>query len=88
MKKYLAAEIDQQLISLTHYQTACSALRQSLVFLQGRIQGNFRDTSRFYQACGNLMHKKRHLARHGDELGTALEIQRLRSELKKLTLKI
>ncbi len=88
MKKYLAAEIDQQLISLTHYQTACSAWRQSLVFLQGRIQGNFRDTSRFYQACGNLMHKKRHLARHGDELGTALEIQRLRSELKELTLKI
>jgi hypothetical protein len=30
------------------------------------------------------MHKKRHLVRHGDELGAALEIQRLRSELADL----
>lgn len=88
MKEYLVAEIDQQLISLTHYQVACSAWRQSLALLQARIQGKFRDTSRFYQACGNLMHKKRQLARHGDELGTALEIQRLRLELKELALKI
>ena len=88
MKKHLAAEVDQHLLSLDHYQTACSAWRQSLAVLQGRIQGNFRDTRRFYQACGNLMHKKRQLAQFGDELGTTLEIQRLRSELKDLALKI
>ena len=84
MKEHLAAEHKQDLLSADHYQTACSAWRQSLTFLKARFQGNYREIRRFYQTCGDLMHKKRQLTRHGDELGTALEIQRLRSELKLL----
>ena len=84
MQEYLEAEYLQELISKDHYQKACSALKQSAVLLKARIHGNYSETRRLFQACGDLMHKKRQLSRHGDELGSALEIQRLRSELKKL----
>ena len=85
MKEYLETEYKQELLSKDHYQTACSALKQSVVFLKARIHGNYSHTRRFYQACGDLMHKKRQLIRHGDEQGAALEIQRLRSELTRLS---
>ncbi len=84
MKEHLEVEYKQELLSKDHYQTACSALKQSGVCLKARIYGKYSETRRFYQACGDLMHKKRQLIRHGDELGTALEIQRLRSELTRL----
>lgn len=88
MKEYLAAEYAQNLLSATHYSVACSAWRQGFVFIQARFQGNYLQIRGFYQACGDLMHKKRQLVRYGDELGTALEIQRLRSELQNLAKEI
>jgi len=84
MKEYLAFEHDQNLLSAGHYQTACSAWKQSTTFFKARFKGNYGEISRFYQACGDLMHKKRQLSKHSDELGTALEVQRLRVELKLL----
>jgi RsiW-degrading membrane proteinase PrsW (M82 family) len=88
MKEYLAVEHKQELLSADHYRTACSAWRQSFAFLKARFQGNYRGIRIFYQACGELMHKKRQLVKHGDEFGTVLEIQRLRSELKLLSDKL
>jgi len=88
MKEYLAIEHKQELLSANHYRTACSAWRQSLTFLNARFQGNYGEIRNFYQACGELMHKKRQLVKHGDEFGTILEIQRLRSELKLLSEKL
>jgi len=82
MKEFLAVEHKQELLSLDQYQTACSAWRQSFVFLKARFQGNYREIRRFYQTCGDLMHKKHQLIKHGDNLGTTLEIQRLRAKLK------
>ncbi len=84
MKEYLAAEHGQELLSPTHYQVACSARKQVLAFIRARFDGNYREVRLFYQACGDLMHKKRQLAKHGDELGAALEVQRLRSSLQSL----
>jgi len=84
MQEYLEAEYKQELLSKTHYLTACSALKQCVVFLKAKIYGKYSETRLFYQACGDLMHKKRQLVRHGDELGAAHEIQRLRSEIRKL----
>lgn len=84
MKEYLASEVECGLISQQQYQTACSAVKQSLVFLRSLSQGLFNQQRRFYQSCGNLMHKKRQLARDGDQLGEVLEIQRLRSEISSL----
>ena len=84
MKEHLLAERDQGVISLDQYQTACSAWKQSLAFAKGLKMGNYALQRRFYQACGDLMHKKRHLSRHGDQLGEALAIKHLRSELSSL----
>lgn len=84
MKEYLIPEHNQQLLSTEQFQIACSAWKQSLAFIRARIDGNFRQVRDLYQTCGDLMHKKRQLARHGDKLGTTLEVQRLRSELQSL----
>ncbi|MCJ7715547.1 MAG: PrsW family intramembrane metalloprotease, partial [Anaerolineales bacterium] len=59
MKEYLAPEYTQELLSRKHYQIACSAWRQSIEFIKARLKGNYRQISRFYLACGDLMHKKR-----------------------------
>jgi len=85
MRDFLALELKNGLITDIQYQIACSAWQQSLVFFKARIEGNYKDFRRFYQCCGDLMHKTRQLSRHGDELGSALEIQRLRSELSVLS---
>jgi len=85
MKEYLEVEYTQDLITAKHYNTACSAMKQTLAFIQACFDGNYLQVRRFYQACGDLMHKKRQLARHGDELGAALDVQRLRSELRLLS---
>jgi hypothetical protein len=59
-----------------------------LTYVRARFDGNYRQVRDLYQACGDLMHKKRQLQRHGDELGAALEVQRLRLELQVLAEKI
>ncbi len=82
MKEYLATEHNQELLSSEQFQIACSAWKQGLAYLRARSNGNYREVKDLYQACGDLMHKKRQLARHGDELGTVLEVQRLRLNLQ------
>jgi len=84
MKEYLAQEYKQQILSEEQYQIACSAWKQGLAFFSSRFDGNYRQVKDLYQICGDLMHKKRLLIRHGDELGSGLEIQRLRAELSSL----
>ncbi|MCJ7716038.1 MAG: PrsW family intramembrane metalloprotease, partial [Anaerolineales bacterium] len=61
MKEYLEAEYNQEILTSDQYKTACSAFKQTAVYLKARIQGNYSETRRFYQACGDLMHKKRQL---------------------------
>jgi len=46
--------------------------------------GTFRATSRFYQVCGELAHKKEQLAKLGDEGGYMQIIEQLRKELVQL----
>ena len=88
MKEFLAPEYDQDHLTSTQYAVACSAWRQSMVFIRARFHGNYSNIRSFYQACGDLMHKKRQLVRHGDELDTSLEIQRLQSKLLTLSKQI
>jgi len=82
MKEYLAVEHKQDLLTNEQFQIACSAWKQGLAYVRARFNGNYRQVKDLYQICGDLMHKKRQLLRHGNELGAALEIQRLRSELQ------
>jgi RsiW-degrading membrane proteinase PrsW (M82 family) len=84
MKAYLASELDGEILTKHQYEIACSAWKQGWTSFRALFYGEYRQVRRFYQLCGDLMHKKRQLIRHGDELGTVLEIQRLRSELKSL----
>lgn len=88
MKEYLIAEFEQDFLSREQFQIACSAWKQSLAFFRARLAGNYQDIKNLYQICGDLMHKKRQLARHGDQLGAALEVQRLRSELQSMANKV
>jgi len=85
MKEYLAAEHNQNILTKQQFKIACSAWKQGLAFARARFEGNYRQVKDFYQVCGDLMHKKRQLVRHGDELGTVLEVQRLRSDLELLS---
>lgn len=85
MKEYLSPEVLDLVISPEQFQIACSAWKQTLVILKARFQGNPNPVRKFYQNCGDLMHKKRHFIRHGDEQNSAVEIQRLRAELTDLT---
>ena len=88
MIAYLTSEHTNELLTAEQFEIACSAWRQTIEFIKARARGNYKHVRRFYQSCGDLMHKKRQLILHGDELGTSLEIQRLRSELTALSKQI
>jgi hypothetical protein len=46
--------------------------------------GRYRQTSRFYQVCAELAHKKRQRSTLGEEGGNTVMIERLRAELSHL----
>lgn len=80
LKRQLAEEVNSGAISQGQYNTAISFF-QTGAHLSALTAGNFRSTSRFYQALGELAHKKEQLQKHGDESGNTQVIERLRSEL-------
>jgi RsiW-degrading membrane proteinase PrsW (M82 family) len=85
MKVYLAQEMENGLINSHQYQIACSAWRQGLTYLSSILRGNFLQSRRFYQVCGDLMHISRHSARFGDSPDNIKEAARLRSLLTSLS---
>lgn len=78
VKRQLHEEVASGLISQAQYQRALSPWNMSLAGFSGRA------TSRFYQVCGELSHKKEQLAKVGDENGNAAIVDSLRAELKSL----
>ncbi|MBI5840185.1 MAG: PrsW family intramembrane metalloprotease [Chloroflexi bacterium] len=78
LKKHLVEEVSAGLISPAQYQRALSPWTVSFAPLRGRA------TSRFFQVCGELAHKKNQFTRHGDERGNAAIIEGLRRELAAL----
>lgn len=85
LREYLAGEVQRGALTADQYRTACSAWSQSAARLSALFRGRYRVAWRFYQLCGELAHKKRQLARMGDEGGNAAEIERLRAELASLS---
>ena len=81
---HLREEVQLGLISPAQYRTACSAGAQSLARLTSLFGGHYRTTSRFYQVCGELAHKKQQLLTLGDEGGNSAIILRFRNELAHL----
>jgi len=82
VKIQLREEAASGLITNAQYQRALSPLTLTTAGLSGRA------ASRFFQACGELAHKKEQLARHGDEGGYAAIIDSLRKELAALSAQV
>lgn len=78
VKKQLWPEVTSGLISQAQYQRAISPWTVTTVGLSGRV------TSRFYQVCGELSHKKEQLQKLGNEGGNAIIVEKLRAELASL----
>jgi RsiW-degrading membrane proteinase PrsW (M82 family) len=83
LKKQLVEEVNNGVLSPKQYQSAISFF-QTNVHLAALTSGSFRATSRFYQVCGELAHKKEQFAKVGDESGNLKMIEQLRAELLQL----
>jgi RsiW-degrading membrane proteinase PrsW (M82 family) len=83
LKKHLREEVTNGVISEAQYKTAVSFFQFGARF-SALSNGVYRITSRFYQVCGELAHKKEQLAKFGDESGNALMIENLRVEMSAL----
>jgi RsiW-degrading membrane proteinase PrsW (M82 family) len=80
LKRHLREEVAKGYISQRQYNSAVSFF-QFGAYLSALTSGSFFKTSRFYQVCGELAHKKEQLTRVGDERGNTRIIEQLRSEL-------
>ncbi len=78
VKRQLQGEVVSGLISQAQYQKALSPWNMTTAGLSSRA------TSRFYQVCGELSHKKEQLAKLGNESGNAAIVDSLRAELASL----
>lgn len=83
--EYLQDEISAGVITSMQYKTACSTFQRFLAHLAAIGSNRFSKTSQFYQLCAELAHKKRELLNFGDETGNSSEVQRLRSDLSRLS---
>jgi RsiW-degrading membrane proteinase PrsW (M82 family) len=78
VKNNLASEVASGAITQAQYQRALSPWTVTTASLSGR------NTSRFYQVCGELAHKKEQVKKQGDEGGNLAIIEKLRAELTSL----
>jgi protease PrsW len=83
--QYLLDEVQYGVISDQQFQTACSPSAQWRVRMFAISGRRYRLTTRFYQLCGELAHKKRQYSSLGDEGGNAATIDQLRNELHELS---
>jgi protease PrsW len=85
MMKYLKDEIALGTLTAEQYRVACSAPAQGKARFSALASGRYRSTSRFYQLCGELAHKKNELVNLGDEGRNAALVARTREEMKRLS---
>jgi protease PrsW len=83
LKRQLVEEVKNGLISPQQYDRAIAFFHTNTL-LSALTSGTFRQTSRFYQVCGELAHKKEQLANIGEERGNSNIITQLRGELVQL----
>ena len=82
---HLREEVEMGLISKAQYRTASSATARGLACFSALFSGKYAATTRFYQACAELAHKKEQLRRLGQRDIAASLIQPHRAELAKLS---
>ncbi len=78
-RKHLREEVASGLISQAQYIKAISPWTLTMTIFSGHA------TSRFYQVCGELSHKKEQLNKLGEESGNSAIIASLRAELSALS---
>jgi RsiW-degrading membrane proteinase PrsW (M82 family) len=78
VKTNLCSEVTAGTITQAQYQKAISPWTVTTAGLSGR------NTSRFYQVCGEISHKKDQARKFGDESGNLALIEKLRAELTSL----
>ncbi len=83
LKRQLREEVNSGVISPAQYRTAFSFV-QSGARLNALTSGSYLATSRFYQVCGELAHKKEQYTKLGEERGNLAIINKLRGELTQL----
>lgn len=87
LKKHLLEEVTEGRLSQAQYDTSL-AFFQIDTRLRALTSGKLMATSRFYQLCGELAHKKEQLAKMGEEGGNTAIIAKLRTELQNLAPRI
>lgn len=85
MQEYLREEVQLGTLTAPQYRTATSTVKRSIAQFTAMTQGRPGPTSRFYQLCAELAHKKRQLASLGDEAGNTKTVDTLRLELSNLS---
>lgn len=83
LERQLKAEVATGVISAAQYLKVLSPLTLSTARLSGGSQA-----VRFYQACGELAHKKEQLAKLGEEDGNSEQVASLRRELEELSRRV
>jgi RsiW-degrading membrane proteinase PrsW (M82 family) len=83
LKKHLREEVTDGRMTPQQYSTATSFFQANAHF-SALTSGTFLPTSRFYQVCGELAHKKEQLTKLGDESGNTAIIEKLRAEMVQL----
>lgn len=78
-RKHLREEVASGLISQAQYIRAISPWTLTMTVFSGH------STSRFYQVCGELSHKKEQLTKLGEESGNSAIVASLRAELSALS---
>ncbi|HSO27846.1 MAG TPA: PrsW family intramembrane metalloprotease [Anaerolineales bacterium] len=84
IRRHLLEEMELGLLTPEQYRVAGSAWAIGRARFAGLFQGRFGPTSRFYQVCAELAHKKQQLTTLGDEDGNTLIVAGLRDELTRL----
>jgi RsiW-degrading membrane proteinase PrsW (M82 family) len=84
IRHYLQEEVDNGIISPTQYKTAYSAWSLSIVRISTLFSGKHKSTTRFYQLCSELAHKKFQQIELGERKHNTV-IEKTRAELAQLS---
>jgi RsiW-degrading membrane proteinase PrsW (M82 family) len=84
ISRHLSEEATLGTITFTQYRVACSAWAQTVARFQGLLNRRYHVTNRFYHLAAELAFKKEHHSIHGEEKENAIQIERLRNELRRL----
>lgn len=85
LARHLREEVDLGTLSAAQYRTACSTWAQMGARFTALTSGRGGSTGRFYQAAGELAHKKEQLAKHGEEENNSALVAHYRAELARLS---